>query len=186
MKQIPVIILGAGGVGQALLQQIIDGRSTTITRNQIQFSVVAVADRRSLVWEPLGMSDLQIVSIIEAKRLRLPANPNPAPLPHLPGERPSNLDIIDFTLAAELENAIVVDVTAESGMEPVYDRALELGYGVVMANKKALAGPGQRLKTISTICACVTNQRWGEDSRSSLRCAPCSIPATPFTGLKGS
>lgn len=141
MKQIPVIILGAGGVGQALLQQIIDGRSTTITRNQIQFSVVAVADRRSLVWEPLGMSDLQIVSIIEAKRLRLPANPNPAPLPHLPGERPSNLDIIDFTLAAELENAIVVDVTAELGMEPVYDRALELGYGVVMANKKALAGP---------------------------------------------
>lgn len=141
MKQIPVIILGAGGVGQALLQQIIDGRSTAAKRNQIQFDVVAVADRRSLAWEPLGMSDLQLVSIIEAKRLGLPANPDPAPLPHLPGERPSNLDILDFALAAELEKVIVVDVTAEAGMETVYNRALEVGYSVVMANKKALAGP---------------------------------------------
>ncbi len=141
MKQIPVIILGAGGVGQALLQQIIDGRSRAAERNQIQFNVVAVADRRSLVWDPLGMSDLQIVSIIEAKRLGLPANPDQPPLPHLPGERPSNLDIIDFALAAELGNVIIVDVTAESGMESVYDRALETGFSVVMANKKALAGP---------------------------------------------
>ena len=141
MKQIPVIILGAGGVGQALLQQIIDGRSHAATRNQIQFSVVAVADRRSLVWEPLGIGDLQIMSIIEAKQLGLPANPDQLPLPSLVDERPSNLDIIDFALAAELKNVIVVDVTAESDMEPVYDRALERGYSVVMANKKALAGP---------------------------------------------
>lgn len=141
MKQIPVIILGAGGVGQALLQQIVNGRSTTAERNQIQFDVIAVADRRSLVWEPLGMSDLQLVSVIEAKRLGLPANPVPSPLPHLPGERPSNLDILDFAQAAELEKVIVVDVTAESDMETVYNRALGMGYGVVMANKKALAGP---------------------------------------------
>ena len=141
MKQIPVIILGAGGVGQALLQQLVDGRTRAAKRNHIQFKVVAVADRRSLVWEPLGMSDLQIVSIIEAKQLGLPANPNQPPLPHLTGERPSNLDIIDFALAAELENVVLVDVTAESGMEPVYDRALECGYSVAMANKKAMAGP---------------------------------------------
>ncbi|MCB9422987.1 MAG: hypothetical protein H6667_24515 [Ardenticatenaceae bacterium] len=141
MKQIPVIILGAGGVGQALLQQIVDGRSRAAERNRIQFNVVAVADRRSMTWEPQGMTDLQIISVIEAKRLGLPANPGQLPLPHLPGERPSNLDIIDFALAAGLEKAIIVDVTAESGMEPVYDRALEKGYGIVMANKKALAGP---------------------------------------------
>ncbi|MCA9979055.1 MAG: hypothetical protein KC413_25010 [Anaerolineales bacterium] len=141
MKQIPVIILGAGGVGQALLQQLVNGRSRAAERNQIQFNVVAVADRRSLVWDPLGMSDLHLVSIIEAKRLGLPANPDPLPLPHLSGKRPSNLDIVDFALAAELENVILVDVTAEPGMETVYDRALECGYGVAMANKKALAGP---------------------------------------------
>ncbi|MEJ2748887.1 MAG: hypothetical protein P8183_13435, partial [Anaerolineae bacterium] len=141
MKQIPVIILGAGGVGQALLRQIIDGRITTAARNQIQFNVVAVADRRSLAWDPLGMSDFHLMSIIEAKQVGLPVNPSQPPLPHINGERPSNQDIIDFTLAAELENVIVVDVTAESGMELVYNRALKLGYGVVMANKKALAGP---------------------------------------------
>lgn len=140
MEQVPVIILGAGGVGQALLRQIIDGRIPTAIRNQIQFNVVAVADRRSLVWEPFGMSDLQIMSILEAKQMGLPANPNQPPLPYGSGERPSIQDIVDFAAAAELENVIVVDVTAESGMEPVYDRALALGYGIVMANKKALAG----------------------------------------------
>jgi len=36
---------------------------------------------------------------------------------------------------------IVVDVTAVPGLEPTLDRALELGYGVVLANKKAFAGP---------------------------------------------
>jgi homoserine dehydrogenase len=140
MKQVPVIILGAGGVGQALLQQIVDGRITTSTRNQIHFNVVAVADRRSLAWDPLGMSDLHLLSIIEAKQLGLPANPEFTPLPGGAEKRPSNLDIVDYAQAAELGNVIVVDVTAEPGMEPVYDRALELEYGVVMANKKALAG----------------------------------------------
>ena len=38
MKHIPVIILGAGGVGQALLQQIIDGRSRAAERNQINLT----------------------------------------------------------------------------------------------------------------------------------------------------
>ena len=81
MKQVPVIILGAGGVGQALLQQIVDGRITTATRNQIQFNIVAVADRRSLAWDPLGMCDLHLLNIIEAKQLGLPANPELSPLP---------------------------------------------------------------------------------------------------------
>lgn len=139
MKQIPVIILGAGGVGQALLRQIVDGRATTAARNQIEFNVVAVADRRSLAWDPLGMSNLHLQSIIEAKQIGLPVNPEQDMLPG--GKRPSNSDIIHFAHAAELKNVILVDVTAEAGMELVYEQALELGYGVAMANKKALAGP---------------------------------------------
>lgn len=141
MKRVPVIIFGAGGVGQALIKQIVDGRSHLAVRNHIQFAVVAVADSVSLTWEPDGLSDAQLMGIIEAKQMGLPANPEPYRLSTMTGERPTNLDIVDFACAAKLENAIVVDVTAESGMESVLDRALELGYGVAMANKKALAGP---------------------------------------------
>lgn len=141
MKRVPVIVLGVGGVGQALLRQIVDGRSPTAARNKIQFDVVAVADRKSLAWEPEGLSDAQLLGIIEAKQMGLPANPESSKPMAAKGKRPSNLDIIDFAPAAELENVIVVDVTAQAGMEPVLDRALQLGYSVVLANKKALAGP---------------------------------------------
>ena len=141
MKRIPVLIFGAGGVGQALLRQIVHGRSHTASRNQIQFDVVAVADRKSLAWEPSGLSDERLLGIIEAKRMGLPVNPDPYQQVGPVGERPSNLDILNFAAAAELNNALVVDVTAESGLEPVLDQALELDYSVALANKKVLAGP---------------------------------------------
>jgi homoserine dehydrogenase len=141
MKRVPVIVFGAGGVGRALLRQIVDGRLPTAARNQIQFDIVAVADSQSLSWEPAGLTDEQLSGIIEAKLIGLPVNPDGCHQTNLKGERPSNLDIIDFAPAAELENVIVVDVTAQSGMEPVIARALSYGYGFVMANKKALAGP---------------------------------------------
>ncbi len=141
MKRVPVIVFGVGGVGQALLRQIVNGRLATAVRNQIQFDVVAAADRKSLAWEPEGLSDAQLLGIIEAKQMGLPANPESGRQTRISGERPSNRDILDFAPAAELENVIVVDVTAQAGMEPIIDRALQLGYGVVLANKKALAGP---------------------------------------------
>jgi homoserine dehydrogenase len=56
-------------------------------------------------------------------------------------KRPSALKMVEMAHGAGLRDVIVVDVTAEAGMEPVIDRALDLGYSVVMANKKALAGP---------------------------------------------
>ncbi|MCP4429322.1 MAG: homoserine dehydrogenase [Chloroflexi bacterium] len=133
MKRIPVIIFGAGGVGQALLRQIVDGRSATAARNQIRFDAVAIADSKSLTWDPNGLTDEQLLGIIAAKQAGLPVDSE--------GKRPSNLDIIELAPAAELENVIVVDVTAQSGMEPIIDRALSYDYGFAMANKKALAGP---------------------------------------------
>lgn len=141
MKRVPVIVLGVGGVGQALLRQIVDGRSLHASRNKIQFDVVAVADSNSLRWEPNGLTDIQLGDIIAAKKMGMPVNPEGCRQKRLTGKRPSNLDIIDFAPAAELKNVIVVDITAQAGMEPVIDRALDYGYSVVMANKKALAGP---------------------------------------------
>ena len=44
LKQTPVIILGAGGVGRALIRQIIAGRQQLAERSQQQINVVAVAD----------------------------------------------------------------------------------------------------------------------------------------------
>ena len=131
MKQIPVILFGAGGVGSALLRQIVNGRSNLATRNQVQFNVVAVCDSRSWQLDPAGLSDQQLLDIVARK-----ANGEP-----VGGKRPSNLETLNALAEAGLENVVVVDITAADGLEPVVDRALELDYGVVLANKKIFAGP---------------------------------------------
>lgn len=134
MKQFPVIVYGAGGVGRALIQQIIDGRSVTAARVGCRFDVVAVADRKSCLWEPAGLSNTQLQEAITLKRKGDPVNYDGR-------QRPSDLDILERAKRAGPERAIVVDVTASDGMEPVLDHALEMGFSLVLANKKPLAGP---------------------------------------------
>ncbi len=131
MKHIPVILFGAGGVGSAVLRQIVDGRSTTTVRNHIRFNVVGVCDSRTWLFQPDGLSDERLRDVVARKAQGQPVGE----------ERPSTLEIINLLAETGLEQVIVVDVTAVSGLEPTLDRALELGYGVVLANKKAFAGP---------------------------------------------
>jgi homoserine dehydrogenase/aspartokinase/homoserine dehydrogenase 1 len=136
MKQIPVIVLGIGGVGQALLQQIINGRSRVAERNQCHFNVVAIADSKHWLWDANGLSDEILSQAIANKRNGLPLEPG--------AETSSSLlTILDRASTTKLEEVIVVDVTAVGGMEPVVDCALDLGYSLVFANKKLFAGPWQ-------------------------------------------
>lgn len=131
MKQVPVILFGAGGVGSALLRQIVNGRSPTTQRNQIQFNVVAVCDSRSWQFDSAGLPDKQLLDIVSRKENGEAVG----------AERPSNLEALNMLAESGLENVVVVDITAADGLEPVVDRALELDYGVVLANKKIFAGP---------------------------------------------
>ncbi len=141
MKQVPVILLGAGGVGAALMRQIINGRSRIAARNNCQFNIVAVTDSKTWVWDADGVSDAQLHEIIDAKL----EGETVDPAYHLarPAERkrPSDSDILNTAKEAGLNKLIVVDVTAAEGMEPTLMHALQLGYSVVLANKKPFAGP---------------------------------------------
>ncbi|RMG90609.1 MAG: homoserine dehydrogenase [Chloroflexi bacterium] len=143
MKEIPVILFGAGGVGQALLQLIVNGRSRVAERNQCRFNIVAIIDSKTWVWQPEGLTDAQLHDIIAAKKHHLPVDPAWRQEKLRDQKRPSDTEILEIAHQAGLKQAIVVDVTAANGMEPVIDQALELGYGVALANKKPLAGPWQ-------------------------------------------
>ena len=134
LKQVPVIVMGAGGVGAALLRQIVNGRERVAFRNKCRFEVVAVADSQSCLFAAEGLDDAALLAATARKQQGrgLAA-----------GNRPSGIEIIDRARQAGWEKGIVVDVTAVDGMEPVLDHALEAGYGVALANKKALAGPWQ-------------------------------------------
>ncbi|MCA9928599.1 MAG: hypothetical protein KC419_08980 [Anaerolineales bacterium] len=133
MKRIPVILFGAGGVGRALLQQLIDSKYRVAERNQIEFCVIAVTDSRSWLFAPDGMGAGQLRDVLVAKKNGRSLNTT--------STRPTDLEIVQQVAAAGIEQAVVVDVTAVSGMEPVINFAVEQGYGVALANKKAMAGP---------------------------------------------
>ncbi len=133
MKKVPVILYGAGGVGRALLQQLIDSKYRVAERNQFEFQVVAVTDSRSWLFVPDGMGAGVLRDVMMAKK-------NGRSLNDTSG-RPTDLEIVQQIAAAGIKQAIVADVTAVSGMESVLDFALQQGYGVVLANKKAMAGP---------------------------------------------
>lgn len=131
MRQIPVILFGVGGVGQALIRQMMGTREQIATRARIRFDLVAVADSRSWQWRPRGLADNALQTILEHKRSREP----------LEADYPGPQEVLEAALQAGLERAQVVDVTAAAGMEPALAAALDAGYGVVLANKKPLAGP---------------------------------------------
>lgn len=131
MKRVPIILFGLGGVGQALIQQLVSGRDNTAARNQCRFEVVALADSQTWAFDPAGFNDEALLQMVAAKKKGQT----------LGESRPDNLAILEAIEQAQIGPAIVVDVTANSGMEGMIDRALDLGYGVVLANKKPLAGP---------------------------------------------
>lgn len=144
MKRIPVIVLGAGGVGSALLKQIVNGREPTAARNNLHFNVVAVTDSRTWLWAEQGLTDEQLLDVVDAKQQGLPVDPHWREVRPPEMQRPSDHGILDAASEAELENVIVVDVTAANHMESLLKRSLNLGYSVVLANKKPLAAPWER------------------------------------------
>lgn len=131
MKQIPVILFGGGGVGRALLKQILKSRESVAERNRLHFNLVGIVDSRSWSWDPGGLDDQGLQTVITRKR--------GAPV----GDeaRPEDDVILKQATAAGLENTLLVDLTAAEGMEPLLQEALAIGYGVVLANKKPLTGP---------------------------------------------
>ena len=134
MKEVAVIIFGVGGVGQALVQQLVNGRSQVAARNNCRLNVVALVDSKNWLWQTTGLSDDELVQAINHKKagqtLSATAESEPTPLV-----------ILGRAAAEKLQNVIVVDVTAVSGMEPAVDFALEQGYSLAFANKKLFAGP---------------------------------------------
>lgn len=139
MKRVPVIILGAGGVGSALIRQIVNGRQQIAARNNCQFDIVAVTDSKTWLWQPTGLDDETLLDIVKAKQAGETVDPQFRQSTPAERKRPSKHAILDALSEAELGRAIIVDVTAADGTESVLKHALNLGHCVVLANKKPLA-----------------------------------------------
>ena len=126
-QEVSLVVLGAGKVGGALLDQLARQRATLERDYDVALRVVGLADSRRLVLDEAGVD-------LTRWRERLAAAPELGPFGWPGGE-----GVLDRLGRAALP--VLVDVTAADGMERVYTEAFRRGIHVVAANKRPLAVP---------------------------------------------
>jgi aspartokinase/homoserine dehydrogenase 1 len=120
-EQVSVFVLGKGTVGGQLLAQLSAEQPTLRERHDLEVRLVGLADRRRALFDARGLDARSAAE-------KLVAAPDGSVEAHL-------------SALARLPVPVLVDCTAESGMEQLYAKAFALGIHVVAANKKPLALP---------------------------------------------
>lgn len=130
MRSVPVILFGSGGVGRALVRQIVERRRFHAATYGLHLQFQAVCDSDGAVIDDAGLSDTQLSELIQYKEKggKLANHP-------LGGQQHDPAAIVDIAGRAD---AVVVDCTASVETVPALLWALERGYRIVMANKKPL------------------------------------------------
>jgi homoserine dehydrogenase len=128
MRTQPLFLLGFGGVGRALLAQILDARALHKRRNDLKLAVIGIADSSSVMLSKTGFGDAALRKALDVKTNtgRLPKMAKPGLTPALISQLP--------------KNTIVVDTSASEATVPFLLRAKKRGLGVVLANKLPVAG----------------------------------------------
>lgn len=135
-RSVPLIVFGLGHVGSAFLSQLMRMRSSLAERYDVDLQPIALADRRASFFDPDGLSADGLESAINIKASGHSFAGQPNALDGL-----ANIDLIRYVADHGIEGAIVVDASTAFGMEALLAFALGQGYGVVLANKRTLAGP---------------------------------------------
>src|SRR3954454_8413632 len=131
MRDLPVILFGVGGVGRALLRQIVEERTFHALQYGLRLELLAVCDSDGAVVEPNGGLDDDLVQeIIAAKAAgqRLAQHPAGGIQNDLSG-------IVDI---AGRSGTVVVDCTATEATVSALLFARDQQYKIVLANKKPL------------------------------------------------
>ncbi len=141
MPEITLLQFGVGGVGRALVRQILDTRDILAQRAGLTLKHVALVDSGGAILKVEGLSDEELRAVLQAKGQGQGLKDTPW------GQaKTGDLDIIR---GLETERAIVVDVTAASGMEEVLTEALGWGYGLALANKRPLTASWAAWQTLA-------------------------------------
>ena len=134
VNQVPIIFLGLGNVGKALLRQILGTRDMLANRTGLRLVPIGLADISGLLFNPDGLTDKKLQSVLQTTA-------DGSLLDALPGIRP--LSELGSAMRA---GTILADLTASPKTEPTLRAALESECSVVLANKIPLSGPWTRIK----------------------------------------
>jgi aspartokinase/homoserine dehydrogenase 1 len=120
-EQVHLLVLGKGTVGAHLLAQIAQQKTRLQQEHDVVLKVVGLADRKHVAWDERGIALDRYRELLEASPAR---------------ELGPLLDRL-----RKLPVPVLVDCTAEDGMEALYEEAFRRGIHVVTANKKPLTVP---------------------------------------------
>ena len=130
-QETPLILLGLGGVGRALLSQILEQRSLHGERYGLRMRFLAVCDSSGAVEEPEGgFTEELLAGILQHKE------EGSGLASHRLGRSYRSPEAVVEELGKP--GTVVVDCTASDGTAGALLLALERGYQVVLANKKPL------------------------------------------------
>jgi homoserine dehydrogenase len=132
MRTIYIVQLGLGGVGRALVRQIVRLRRWHREKYDLHLEYVALCDSDGAIVDTDGIPDKVLLDAVEWKKRgrRLKEHPEG----YGQGDAAAIVDV------AGTEGTAVVDVTASEAVLPALLLATRMGYGVVLANKKPLTG----------------------------------------------
>ena len=133
-SEVPIILLGLGNVGRALLCQILETRKVLAQRVGLRLVPVGLADISGALIDADGLSEETLHSA-----LRVTADGHL--LDTLSEIQP--LDEVGGVLRA---GAILADITASTETEPMLHTSLDVGCSVVLANKIPLCIPWVKAK----------------------------------------
>jgi len=131
MHRTPIILLGIGGVGSALIRQIVQNRTRHGADFDLELSILAVCDRDgAVVTLSDALDDATLLDLVDFKagKGRLAEH----------GQGGSQHDLAAVIDIAGQPGTIIVDCTATDATAPVLIGALTQGYRAVLANKKPL------------------------------------------------
>ncbi len=134
VRRVPLVLLGVGGVGRALLRHILENRDFHLHRFNLTLDLVCIAGSEGYLagQGDLPVSDEVIRSLIEGKLKGRAFLEQPGAVPH-----PGGMQLVAQFIGP---GSILVDATASSDTAPALLDSLARAGRVVLANKKPLAG----------------------------------------------
>ena len=129
-QEVNLVVFGKGVVGSQLLQQI-DGQKAVLEKeHRLRLKVVAIVDSARYAYDASGVDLGDWPALLDSG-----------------AEHGGDLTTV-LERASRLPVPIVIDCTAASGMEAMYEQAFDRGFHVVAANKKPLTIPLNKLQKL--------------------------------------
>jgi len=154
-----IVQFGIGGVGKALLEQVLSTREHLLDRRGLRLDYLVLVDSTGYLLGKDTLGDDDLRRVLSSKDQGQPLRDLASGKAKDEGDEHT---ILAWLQQNEVENVIVVDATAARGMESVLLKAVSAGHGIVLANKRPLVASletfralqkGDRLRHEATVGA---------------------------------